>query len=128
MVNVIEQNLIWNSHISLIPLYPNQNTHIMFKEIYRVKLHVRDKSHDVVIVQENKVNGIKIKFTYECYNSIERFTGETFVGGKWETCFYIMDLGVLPETSNYIRDESYRLNRCETLIDKGITFIEMLHK
>ena len=46
------------------------------KELYRSKLHTRDKSHDVVIIQDTtRVNGCKLKMTYDCYNANERFTG-----------------------------------------------------
>jgi hypothetical protein len=39
------------------------------KEIYRSKLHLRDKSHDMCIVKDpSAVNGAKLKMTYECYN------------------------------------------------------------
>ena len=68
------------------------------KELYRSKLHKRDKSHDVCIVQDNiNVNGSKLKMTYECYNGVDRFTGERFVSGKWEHNFSMLDLGVLSE-------------------------------
>ena len=99
------------------------------KELYRSKLHKRDKSHDVCIVQDNiNVNGSKLKMTYECYNALERFTGERFVGGKWEHNFSMLDLGVVSDTSMYIRDDSVRLTRTEELIKKGIEFFNILNK
>ena len=94
------------------------------KEIGRSKIHIRDKSHDVCIVQ-----GLyKLKMTYECYNAVERFTGEQLVNGKWEHTFSMLDLGVLPNTSMYIRDDSERLKRTEELIKKGIEFFNILNK
>ena len=98
------------------------------KELYRSKIHIRDKSHDVCIVQDNThVNGCKFKMTYECYNALERFTGERFVGGKWEHTFSMLDLGVLSESSMYIRDDSERLKRTEELIKKGIQYFNILN-
>jgi hypothetical protein len=99
------------------------------KELYRSKLHGRDKSHDVVIIQDTtRVNGCKLKMTYECYNAVERFTGERFVGGKWEFNFSMEDLGVTPDRSNYVCDSSKRLARAESLIEKGIQFFNILNQ
>jgi hypothetical protein len=97
------------------------------KELYRSKLHKRDKSHDVCIIQDqSKVSGVKLKMTYECYNANERFTGEQWVGGKWEHTFSMLDLGVEPERTSYIWDENKRLKRCEDLIKKGIEYFKIL--
>ena len=99
------------------------------KELYRSKLHKRDKSHDVCIVQDNiNVNGSKLKMTYECYNGVERFTGDRFVSGKWEHNFSMLDLGVLSDSSMYISDDSVRLKRTEELIKKGIEFFNILNR
>ncbi len=99
------------------------------KELYRSKLHGRDKSHDVVIIQDTtRVSGCKLKMTYECYNAVERFTGERFVGGKWEFNFSMEDLGVTPDRSNYVCDSSKRLARAESLIEKGIQFFNTLNQ
>jgi hypothetical protein len=99
------------------------------KELYRSKLHGRDKSHDVVIIQDTtRVSGCKLKMTYECYNAVERFTGERFVGGKWEFNFSMEDLGVTPDRSNYVCDSSKRLARAESLIEKGIQFFNILNQ
>lgn len=98
------------------------------KELYRSKLHKREKSHDVCIVQDqSKVRGVKLKMTYECYNALERFTGEQWVGGKWEHTFSILDLGVSVESSMYVSDDSVRLKRTEELIKKGIEFFNILN-
>ena len=98
------------------------------KELYRSKIHINDKSHDVCIVQDNiNVNGSKFKMTYECYNAVERFTGERFVGGKWEHTLSMLDLGVTANTSMYIKSSAERLERAEGLIKKGITFFNILH-
>ena len=98
------------------------------KELYRSKIHIRDKSHDVCIIQDNiNVNGSKLKMTYECYNAVERFTGEQWVGGKWEHTFSMLDLGIPVDNSMYIRDESVRLKQSEELIKKGIEYFNILN-
>lgn len=96
------------------------------KVIYESKIHVRDKSHDVLVIQEPKVNGVKLKMTYECYNANERFTGELFVGGKWEHFFSILDLGVTSDSSNYVRDEFVREKRSKQLQELGINFFNLI--
>ena len=98
------------------------------KELYRSKLHKREKSHDVCIIQDQtNVRGVKLKMTYECYNALERFTGELWVGGKWEHTFSMLDLGVLVESSMYVSDDSVRLKRTEELIKKGIQYFNILN-
>jgi hypothetical protein len=96
------------------------------KVIYESKIHIRDKSHDVLVIQEPKVNGVKLKMTYECYNAVERFTGELFVGGKWEHFFSILDLGVTSDSSNYVRDEFVREKRSKQLQELGINFFNLM--
>jgi hypothetical protein len=99
------------------------------KQIYRSEIHKRDNSHDVCIIQDqSKVRGVKLKMTYESYNAVERFTGELFVGGKWEHHFSMLDLGVEPEKSSYIWDDAKRLKRAEDLISKGINFFKTLQE
>ena len=98
------------------------------KELYRSKLHKREKSHDVCIIQDqSKVRGVKLKMTYECYNALERFTGEQWVRGKWEHTFSMLDLGVSVEGSMYVSDDSVRLKRTEELIKKGIQYFNILN-
>ncbi len=98
------------------------------KELYRSKLHDRDKSHDVVIVQDQtNVRGVKLKMTYESYNAVERFTGELFVGGKWEHHFSMLDLGVHPDKSMYVCSDVKRQSRAESLIEKGIELFNILN-
>jgi len=97
------------------------------KEIYRSKLHKRDNSHDVVIIQDiTRVSGCKLKMTYECYNAVERFTGERLVGGKWEFNFSMLDLGVSSESSMYVSSEEKRLSRAEDLMKKGIELFNII--
>ena len=99
------------------------------KELYRSKVHVKEKSHDVCIIQDTtRVSGCKLKMTYESYNAVERFTGERLVGGKWEFNFSMLDLGVEPERSMYISDNSKRLKRTEDLIKKGIEFFNIINQ
>ena len=70
----------------------------------------------------------QLKMTYECYNAVERFTGERLVNGKWEFNFSMLDLGVTPDRSNYVCDSSKRLARAESLIEKGIKFFNILNQ
>lgn len=98
------------------------------KEIYRSKIHIREKSYDMCIVKDQSVvNGSKLKMTYECYNAIERLTGELWVDGKWEHTFCLMDLGERVESSMYIHDESKRKDRCEKLFEKGKNLFNILN-
>jgi hypothetical protein len=99
------------------------------KQIYRSEIHKNEKSHDVCIIQDqSKVRGVKLKMTYESYNAVERFTGELFVGGKWEHHFSMLDLGVESEKSSYIWHPSIRLKRAEDLITMGIDFFTTLQE
>lgn len=99
------------------------------KELYRSKVHNRDNSHDVIIIQDTtRVSGVKLKMTYESYNAVERFTGEQLVGGKWEHTFSIMDLGVSPDRSMYVCSEHKRLSRAEDLMKKGIELFNILNQ
>ena len=98
------------------------------KELYRSKLHTRDKSHDVVIIQDiTRVSGCKLKMTYECYNAVERFTGERLVGGKWEFNFSMSDLGVSSDSSMYVSSEMKRDQRAESLMKRGIELFNILN-
>lgn len=98
------------------------------KELYRSKLHVRDKSHDMCIVQDQSVvNGVKLKMTYECYNALERFTGELWVGGKWEHTFTLMDLNEDVEKAMYIHDNDKRTDRAEKLFEKGKVLFNIIN-
>ena len=96
------------------------------KVIYESKSHTRDTSHDVLVIQEPKVNGVKMKMTYECYNAVERFTGELFVGGKWEHFFCLRDLGITSDKSMYVRDEIVRERKCIDLQELGIKFFNLM--
>jgi hypothetical protein len=99
------------------------------KQIYRSEIHNRDKSHDVCIIQDqSKVRGVKLKMTYESYNALERFTGEQWVGGKWEHTFSMLDLGVTPDSSSYVWGNSKRLKRTEDLIMKGIEYFNIINQ
>jgi hypothetical protein len=99
------------------------------KQIYRSEIHKNERSHDVCIIQDqSKVRGVKLKMTYESYNAVERFTGELFVGGKWEHHFSMLDLGVEPERSSYNCDNSKRLKRTEDLISRGIEYFKTLQE
>jgi hypothetical protein len=96
------------------------------KVIYESKSHTRDTSHDVLVIQEPKVNGVKLKMTYESYNAVERFTGELFVGGKWEHFFSLRDLGMTSDKSMYVRDETIREKKSKQLQELGINFFNLV--
>ena len=100
------------------------------KELYRSKVHKRDSSHDVVIIQDTTRGqlGSKLKMTYESYNAVERFTGERLVGGKWEFNFSMSDLGVSSDRTMYVSSEEKRLSRAEDLMKKGIEFFNILNQ
>lgn len=96
------------------------------KVIYSKPLHGRGKSHDVLIMEHE--NGIKLKMTYEAYNANERFTGEQFINGKWEHTFSMLDLGLSPETSIYVSDETKRIERAEKLFILGGKLFNILNQ
>ena len=96
------------------------------KVIYESKSHTRDTSHEVLVIQEPKVNGVKLKMTYESYNANEKFTGVLFVGGKWEHFFSLRDLGMIPDMSMYVRDESVREKKSKQLQELGINFFNLM--
>ncbi len=101
--------------------------------IYESKVHVDSKSHDVFIVKkrindERGVRLVTLKMTYECYNAVERFTGELLVMDKWEHFFSMLDLGVLPDSSRYVRHESIRLKKSKELQKLGISFFNQIFK
>ena len=95
------------------------------KTLYESRVHDQNKSHDVIVVQENDV---KMKMTYECYNAQERFTGDLFVGGKWEHFFSTLDLGIESNKSNYVKSEEFRKTRSTELRKLGIKFFNSIHK
>jgi hypothetical protein len=70
----------------------------------------------------------KFKFSYECYNAGEDFTGELFDGTKLNPVFEITDLGVTRDCSAYhIPTEDQLKTRIEMLTNKGIEFIKSLY-
>lgn len=100
------------------------------KVIYSVSTHLKGKSHEMRVIQDqSKVNGVKLKMTYEAYNANERFVGEQWVGGKWEHSFDMLDLGVTPERSAYnIWDEGEREDRADKLFKLGTELFNILNK
>ena len=99
------------------------------KTIFENKTHIRDNSHDIKIVVNDKLeNPFKMKMTYECYNAQERFTGDLFINGKWEHFFSTLDLGIIADKTNYVRSESHRENRCKDLQKLGINFYNSMLK
>lgn len=96
------------------------------KEILRSEIHTREKSYESLIVKLD-INKL-VKMTYECYNAIERFTGEIFDGYKWNHFFSIHDLGEMGEKSNYVTDNTFRQKRCGELQKKALNYIETIFK
>lgn len=98
------------------------------KEIYRSKLHFRDKSYDMCIVKaQSPLNGVKLKMTYECYNALEKLTGELWVDDRWEHTFSLMDLNEDIKKSMYIQSEIDRKERAEKLFEKGKVLFNILN-
>lgn len=99
------------------------------KVIHSVSSHLRDKSYEMRIIQDTtRVNGVKLKMTYEAYNAQERFTGEQFIGGKWEHTFGMLDLGVLPDKSIYVCSEGKREDKAEKLFGLGTKLFNILNQ
>ena len=70
----------------------------------------------------------KFKFSYECYNSGENFTGELFDGTKLNHVFSRNDLGITSDPSVYYgSDEPQLKTRIAMLTLKGIEFIKTLY-
>jgi len=70
----------------------------------------------------------KFKFSYECYNAGENFTGELFDGTILNPVFDINDLGITRDCSAYhIPTEVELKARIEMLNVKGIEFIKSLY-
>lgn len=70
----------------------------------------------------------KFKFTYECYNADECFTGELFDGNQLNPVFIITDLGITRDRSAYHIPTEFQLKaRIEMLTIKGIEFIKSLY-
>ena len=102
------------------------------KELYRSKVHTKDKSHDVIILKPTvpgEHSQVKLKMTYRSYNANEEFHGESWVNGKWEHTFNMLDLGVTPERSAYnIWNEGKREDRAEKLFKLGTELFNILNK
>jgi hypothetical protein len=95
--------------------------------LFENKIHRNGRSYEVLIIKNKPlVDGIKLKMTYESYNAVEKFTGELFVNGIWEFFFSMMDLGVEPNSSNYIRDDEFRKQRCNELQKLGVEFFKII--
>lgn len=91
----------------------------------------RSRTSDVRLVklyQPDSTWARVFRFTYETYNSVERFYGEIFTGDKFEPIFTLRDLGVLPNDSAYLLlDEREIKTRIDDLISKGVKFINLLY-
>lgn len=91
----------------------------------------RSRTSDVRLIQlyEPESTWKRIfRFTYETYNSVERFYGEIFTDGKFEPIFTLRDLGVIPNDSAYLLLEEKEIKaRIDEFILKGIKFINLLY-
>lgn len=98
------------------------------KEILSSYTHKNGNKTTVVKLVTMDVDGVKrkFKFSYDAYNAGETFTGELFDGDKFNHIFGIRDLGFIPESSMYIRDEAKIKDRFEILNKKGLEFIKLL--
>lgn len=99
------------------------------KVLFRNSTHIDSKSHDCLIGQiGNKGNGGRtVKFTYEAYNAVERFTVEIFDGHKWNHFLSMLDLGIQLEASAYnIWDEIKRKRRANDLIKLAESMCEAI--
>lgn len=73
-----------------------------------------------------------VKFTYEAYNAVERFTVERFTveifdGHKWNHFLSMLDMGITPETSAYnIWNEIKRNQRANDLIKLAESMCEAI--
>ena len=96
-------------------------------EIFSSKMHVDEKSHTILIIQEEGIP-YNLKMTYVAHNATERFTGELLINGKWEYHFDHLDLGYTTDSSVYIRNAGYRSERCKTLQSLGTKFFLKVNK
>jgi hypothetical protein len=78
-------------------------------------------SHDTTIVQ---IGTTKIKLVYECYNANETYTGSIFDGTRLNFLFSMQDLGIQPNSSQYISDAAKREMRVKSLYKAAVEFIE----
>jgi len=97
----------------------------MKMDTIRNPIHVRDRSHDMML---KDINHTKVKFTYECYNCNEKLSVEIFDGSKWNHIFDMNDLGVRVGENgcSYISPDSVRLERANTLFKKAETLVKEL--
>jgi len=94
--------------------------------MYSKGVHNRNRSHDVMVVKIN--GGIRLKMTYECYNGVERFTGDLFSvsDNDWKHFFSLLDLGIEPDTTKYVQHELEREERSKVLHTLGIEFYKTI--
>ena len=86
-------------------------------------IHESGRSHDMHIV---KMGTTKVRLTYEAYNAVERFNGEIFDGVKWNNVFAMEDLGVLPQSSAYSRNELNRIEIVKLLTENAYKYLNAL--
>jgi len=95
------------------------------KLLLRNELHKRDKSYDVSFY--SAPGNSRVKITYSAYNASERCDAEIWDGHKWNSICSMMDLGIQPDSSIYVTDESHRRKRFENeLLPKVFKIIEII--
>jgi CRISPR/Cas system-associated protein Cas7 (RAMP superfamily) len=93
------------------------------KILLRNKIHNRDRSHDVTILEYKKV---KLKFTYQSYNAAEHYAVDLFDGTKWNHVLNLWDLGIEPESNAYVMTADEREKRTNSFYKKACEFVQKL--
>ena len=86
------------------------------KIIFRNPIHVNSKSHDCIFAE---IKGKKVKLTYQAYNAAEKFNVELFDGDKWNHFLSMVDMGIVPDSNNYVSDGAKRKKRADDLFKKA---------
>lgn len=87
------------------------------KTIIKNGVHEGKISHECHIVD---IKTKKLKITYVCENGSERCTTEIFDGTKWCHFLSLLDMGVMPYSTMYVRSIIERKERAHELITKAI--------
>jgi len=93
------------------------------KQLERNSIHKDSKSHDFLLLE---IKDKKVKITYEAYNAVERCNTEVWDGSKWNHALSMMDLGVEPNSSYYVKNESNRKERANDLFEMSKKLIQKI--
>jgi len=93
------------------------------KPIVRNSVHSPSRSHDFFLINYKDK---KVKFTYESYNAVERFSAQIYDGYKWKHLLDIMDLGIVPNKEFYIKSATERKERSEFLYNEGVKLMKSI--